>query len=100
MSGAALVSNIGVFDISPMRAYANPFSKLRCPIFVALHRVEEQSVARNGETVVEKRLPFVMAVDHRFVDFHESVQLYDKLRTVLKEYPDQLNDLQSIADIE
>lgn len=98
MSGAALVSNIGAYDTKNLRAYAHPSSRLQCPMFIALHRIEKEPVVRDDELVIEKRLPFVLTVNHRFIDFHEGIAFRDRLRRALEKHPDQLSQASDLDD--
>jgi pyruvate/2-oxoglutarate dehydrogenase complex dihydrolipoamide acyltransferase (E2) component len=84
MTGAAVVSNVGIFDTKDTRAFAHLPSAFGTGLFVALHGIEEQAVAENGTAKTQKRLPFTCTVDHRLLDGHEGFQLLSSLRERLE----------------
>lgn len=84
MTGAAVISNVGIFDTNDTRAFANLPTAFGTGLFVALHGVEEQAVADNGTVTTQKRLPFTFTVDHRMLDGHEGFELLSDLRERLE----------------
>lgn len=84
MTGAAVVSNVGIFDTEKTRAYAHLPAAFGTALFVVLHGIEEQAVAENGTVKAQKRLPFTFTVDHRVMDGHEGFDLLSNLRERLE----------------
>jgi chloramphenicol O-acetyltransferase len=84
MTGAAVVSNVGIFDTEYSRGYAHLPAAFGTGLFIVLHAIEEQAVAEDGTVKAQQRLPFTMTFDHRVLDGHEGFELLASLREQLE----------------
>ena len=64
--GSAMVTSVGMLGLQ--RGFAPLFPNSRCPFLVAVGKIEEAPVVKNGEVVVGKILPVCVTLDHRLID--------------------------------
>lgn len=78
--GSAMVTNIGHHDLQFGFPAMLPIANI--PIIVALGKIEEKPVVRNGEIVIRKMLPATATLDHRIFDGSQG----GILATTVREY--------------
>ena len=50
------------------RGFAPLFPNSRCPMLVAIGKIEEAPIVKDGELAVGKILPVCVTLDHRLID--------------------------------
>ncbi len=81
--GSAMVTNIGHHDLQFGFPALMPIANI--PFIVALGRIEEKPVVRNGEIVIRKILPAAATLDHRIFDGSQGGVLATSVRKYLLE---------------
>jgi pyruvate/2-oxoglutarate dehydrogenase complex dihydrolipoamide acyltransferase (E2) component len=64
--GSAMVTNIGTHDLQFGFPALTPISNI--PLVIAIGKIEERPVVRDGEIVIRNILPAVATLDHRIFD--------------------------------
>lgn len=64
--GSAMVTNIGHHDLQFGFPALLPIANV--PIIIALGKIEDKAVVRNGEIVIRKMMPATATLDHRIFD--------------------------------
>ncbi|MCK4812695.1 MAG: 2-oxo acid dehydrogenase subunit E2 [Candidatus Marinimicrobia bacterium] len=64
--GSAMVTNIGTHDLQFGFPALLPISNI--PLIVAIGKIEEKAVVRDGEIVIRKMMPAAATLDHRIFD--------------------------------
>jgi pyruvate dehydrogenase E2 component (dihydrolipoamide acetyltransferase) len=64
--GSVVLSNIGVFGLT--HAVPALFPVARLPAVVAMGKIEEKPVVRDGQVVIRSMLPLTASFDHRLTD--------------------------------
>jgi len=64
--GSAMVTSVGMLGLQRGVAPLMPF--YRCPVIVAIGKIEEKPVVENGELAIKEVLPLSGTFDHRLVD--------------------------------
>ncbi|MCP4122811.1 MAG: hypothetical protein GY751_13755 [Bacteroidetes bacterium] len=64
--GSAMVTSVGMLGLQRGLAPLIPFYK--CPVIIAIGKLEQKPVVENGEVVIKEMLPLSGTFDHRLVD--------------------------------
>ena len=80
--GSAMVTSVGMLGLEHGIAPLIPSN--RCPIIIAVGKLEEKAVVRNGEIVIEPVLPITGTFDHRLVDGVGASHLLRALKEYIK----------------
>lgn len=81
--GSVLLTNIGTFGLATGMLALFPVARL--PAAVAMGRVEERPVVRDGEIAIRPILPLTGTFDHRIVDGEQAGKLARSMKRLLEE---------------
>ncbi len=84
--GTFSITNGGVFGSLLSTPILNPPESA----ILALHKIEDRPIARNGEVVIRPMMYLALSYDHRIIDGREAVTFLVKVKEGL-ENPDQLS---------
>lgn len=76
--GACIITSVGMFGID--EGYAPPTPFARVPVYIAITRIKDRVVARNGEVAVRPEVDLMATIDHRFMDGHQGAMLAKVIR--------------------
>ena len=79
--GSAMVTNIGHHDLQFGFPAMMPIANI--PMVIALGRIEEKPVVRDGEIVIRKIMPAAATLDHRIFDGSQGGILATSIRQYL-----------------
>ncbi|MEZ5010064.1 MAG: 2-oxo acid dehydrogenase subunit E2 [Chitinophagales bacterium] len=80
--GSAMVTSVGMLGLEHGMAPLIPSN--RCPIIVAVGKLEQKPVVKNGEIVIQDVLPITGTFDHRLVDGVGASHLLRALKEYIK----------------
>ncbi|MCB0501535.1 MAG: 2-oxo acid dehydrogenase subunit E2 [Bacteroidetes bacterium] len=81
--GSAMVTSVGMLGLKHGIAPLIPSN--RCPIIIAVGKLEEKAVVKNGEIVIQPVLPITGTFDHRLVDGVGASHLLKALKKYVEE---------------
>lgn len=81
--GSAMVTNIGHHDLQFGFPALLPVANI--PLVVALGKIEEKPVVRNGEIVIRKMMPLSATLDHRIFDGSQGGILATSIKRYLED---------------
>ena len=80
--GALIITSVGMFGIDEGYAAPTPFA--RVPVYIAITRIRDRPVARNGQVIIRPELDLMATIDHRFLDGYQGALLSKNLRENLE----------------
>lgn len=80
--GSCIVTSVGMFGID--EGYAPPTPFARVPVYLAITRIKERPVARNGQMIIRPELDLMATIDHRFIDGHQGAMLAKQMRELIE----------------
>ena len=81
--GSAMVTSVGMLGLQRGFAPLMPF--YRCPIIIAIGKLEQKAIVKGGEIVIEDVLPVSATFDHRLVDGVGASHLLKGLKEYISE---------------
>lgn len=75
--GSAMITSIGSLGVEYGFAPLTPYA--RCPILVAVGKINDKVVAVNGQMVIKPILPLCVTLDHRLIDGYGASKMLKKV---------------------
>ena len=86
--GSCIVTSVGMMGIDEGYAPPTPFAHV--PIYVAVPKITDEAVVRNGQIVIETQLKLMVTLDHRFIDGAQCGKVAAKVREIF-DHPELLD---------
>lgn len=81
--GSAMVTSIGSLGLEHAFAPLVPYA--RCPFVIAVGKIRDEVVARDGQAVVQPTITFCVTLDHRIVDGVGAAKMSKSLKKYLSD---------------